>query len=316
MHHDAIEEGRTPPPRWGIILAGGDGVRLRSLTRRIASDDRPKQFCSILEGETMLAATRRRLALAVPPAHTVVAVTETHERFYAPLLADLPRARLLEQPANRGTAPAILYGLLRIVGAAPTAAIAIQPSDHFVSDDAAFMRYVELAFHAVAVRPHLVVLLGVTPEYPEPEYGWIDPGELIPDAAPARWARGFCEKPSPALAVRLLARGALWNSFVVVARLPTLAVLIQRTVPALFRAFAPVLSNLDTPREEDAVRMAYSRLETVDFARCVLVHQTHALAVIPVQGVSWSDWGSPRRVVTSMRRLGITPRWASARSTG
>jgi hypothetical protein len=33
---------------WAVILAGGDGVRLRSLTRGITGDDRPKQFCRSL----------------------------------------------------------------------------------------------------------------------------------------------------------------------------------------------------------------------------------------------------------------------------
>jgi len=28
-----------------MILAGGEGMRLRPLTRRITGDDRPKQFC-------------------------------------------------------------------------------------------------------------------------------------------------------------------------------------------------------------------------------------------------------------------------------
>ena len=40
--------------RWGIILAGGDGVRLRSLTRFISGDDRPKQFCRLYGGMTLL----------------------------------------------------------------------------------------------------------------------------------------------------------------------------------------------------------------------------------------------------------------------
>lgn len=34
-----------------IILAGGDGTRLRSFTRRLTGDDRPRQFCALLGGE-------------------------------------------------------------------------------------------------------------------------------------------------------------------------------------------------------------------------------------------------------------------------
>src|SRR5262249_1961154 len=35
--------------RWAGILAGGDGTRLRAFTRQLAGDDRPKQFCRILD---------------------------------------------------------------------------------------------------------------------------------------------------------------------------------------------------------------------------------------------------------------------------
>ena len=43
--------------------AGGDGNRLKSLTRQIAGDERPKQFCSVLGKGTLLEETQRRLAL-------------------------------------------------------------------------------------------------------------------------------------------------------------------------------------------------------------------------------------------------------------
>ena len=38
--------------RWTVNLAGGDGVRLRPLTRAIAGDDRPKQFCPVVGEKT------------------------------------------------------------------------------------------------------------------------------------------------------------------------------------------------------------------------------------------------------------------------
>jgi len=42
---------------WVVMLAGGDGVRLHSLTLKIAGDSRPKQFCSIFGEESLLAQT-------------------------------------------------------------------------------------------------------------------------------------------------------------------------------------------------------------------------------------------------------------------
>src|SRR5215472_12504005 len=32
---------------WAVILAGGDGIRLRPLTQRLTGDARPKQFCRL-----------------------------------------------------------------------------------------------------------------------------------------------------------------------------------------------------------------------------------------------------------------------------
>jgi mannose-1-phosphate guanylyltransferase len=45
--------------RWAMILAGGDGMRLRSLTRQIAGDERPKQFCPVIGGRTLLGSPER-----------------------------------------------------------------------------------------------------------------------------------------------------------------------------------------------------------------------------------------------------------------
>ena len=69
--------------RWGLILAGGDGKRLLSLTRRIAGDDRPKQFCAIVGDETLLQQTRRRVSRLVPRWRTeVVLVFWTEKRVF------------------------------------------------------------------------------------------------------------------------------------------------------------------------------------------------------------------------------------------
>jgi len=110
--------------RWGVILAGGDGTRLLPLTRRISGDDRPKQFCALTGGETLLDQTRRRVSGMIVDRQTLFLLTQTHERFYADQLAGVAEERLLIQPYNHGTAPAIAYSLTHIDRVDPDAVVA------------------------------------------------------------------------------------------------------------------------------------------------------------------------------------------------
>lgn len=292
-----------------MILAGGEGTRLRPLTEMIAADGRPKQFCTLLGHETLLEQTWRRAESLIERGRTVTVLTEPHARFFAPLVARIPGRCLVIQPESRDTASAILYGLSRIAERAPMAAVAILPSDHYVSDDAVFMSHVGAAFDAVDVRPDLVVLLGIAPEGPETDYGWIEPGEAIPGGELWR-VRCFWEKPASGMARALLDRGCLWNSFVVVARIPAIWSLIRAAAPELDTAFAAVRATFGTAAERGAVARLYAGLPAINFSEQVLATHPANLAVLPVTGVAWSDWGQPRRVLATLARLGLEPEWA------
>src|SRR4029079_2751711 len=131
--------------RWAVILAGGDGTRLQSMTRLVTGDNRPKQFVPIIGGSTLLNQTRRRVALSIHPSRTLIVVTQKHRRFYQPLTEKIQPGLLVEQPMNKGTAPAILYALQRVVTKSPKAVVALFPSDHFFADDEEFMSHIDVA---------------------------------------------------------------------------------------------------------------------------------------------------------------------------
>ena len=58
------------PELGSIILAGGEGQRLRSLTAAICGTEMPKQFCPVLGTEILLEQTFNRIGLTIPPWRT------------------------------------------------------------------------------------------------------------------------------------------------------------------------------------------------------------------------------------------------------
>jgi len=165
------------------------------LTRKISGDDRPKQFCALTGGETLLDQTRRRVSGMIPDRQTRLLLTETHERFYADQLAGVAEERLLIQPYNHGTAAAIAYSLTHIDRVNPDAVVAFFPSDHHFANNGAFAAHMDLAFTQAGMDQERVILLGILPDAPEESYGWIEPGESVAGGAVSE-VRRFWEKPS------------------------------------------------------------------------------------------------------------------------
>jgi mannose-1-phosphate guanylyltransferase len=295
--------------RRALILAGGDGTRLMQLSRRITGNSVPKQFCPVLGADTLLDQTRHRVSLLVSPRHTTIVVTRTHKDHYGRLLDKVPRPNIVVQPCNRGTAPAVLYGLLSLAKSNPHAAVALFPSDHYVDNDRRFMTQVDLAFDAVDKVPRLIVLLGISPDRAESDYGWIQPGAPLSFGASIFGVTKFWEKPGPELARKLWRKGCLWNSFVLVGSLAALVELIARSLPKIGATFFDAWPRLKGAQEGATAEEIYNDMARADFSADVLSRNTNRLAVQRVRDVYWNDLGEPARVYQTMARRQISPEW-------
>jgi mannose-1-phosphate guanylyltransferase len=171
------------------------------------------------------------------------------------------------------------------------------------------MAHIRSAFETAHVGQDLAILLGVEPENPETEYGWIEPAESIHGHRRLRRVRRFWEKPCSGLAAILQLRGCLWNSFVMVASARALLELMASATPVLYNAFASAMPLFGTDDEPTMMKKLYALLGETNFSDRVLALVPERLAVLKVSGIKWSDLGEPNRVLTSIQLAGLRSSW-------
>ncbi len=298
--------------RCGIVLSAGNGTRMRDFVYRFRGHDFPKQYVNFVGKRSMLEHTFHRAEKLIPPKRLYVVIAKEHLQFseVGRQIRSRPPETVVIQPENKDTVPGLLLPLIYLLRRHPDAIVAVFPSDHFILEEDLFIRHVDRAFRVVEQDSSRIVLLGVEPHAPEPEYGYIVPGEEIKwlDGASAREVELFVEKPAVEAAKKIINIGALWNTLVMVFKATTLINVFRSATPKIYRSFEPFLKAIGTPDEQRALEAVYHELSPINFSTSVLeflpFEYRQALLVLPVRDVTWSDWGSPDRLLSGIKKIG------------
>jgi mannose-1-phosphate guanylyltransferase len=254
----------------------------------------------------MIRHTVDRAGMLIPSDRLMAIVNRDHLKFVEEQLGDLPPENVIVQPYCRDTGPGILLPLLHVARRDPEAVVVLLPSDHFIIDEEKFMGCVGRASEFAFNNPESPVIIGVDPEYPETEYGWIERGTELLRESEATFHRveRFWEKPDESIARMLMNRRFLWSTLILVGRADTLLEYFQIYTTVLYNFFQKINSGIGTANEERIVESVFASVPSVNFSSGLLERIPEHLCVMRAAGVRWSDWGDPLRIEHDITRLG------------
>lgn len=295
---ELVDDRRLDGEDWVVVLAGGEGRRIRSFTTSSDGVAVPKQFCRFRDHRTLLRATIDRALALTSPERVIVLVRDEHRRWWEDETDGLPAANVLSQPEDRGTAVAILQALVEIHCRDREPRLVVMPSDSDVDDEDVLLDAVRVARREAMAHEEEIVLLGITPSHVDSEYGLIVP-DARPRTASAR-VRAFVEKPPITTARRLTSEGAMWNSFIFACRGWALYALFEDALPQTTSRYLHALARSSSRAEGRA--LAALDVPVTDFGRGVLQRCTDRLRMLAVPPCGWTDLGTPARLASWLYR--------------
>ncbi len=270
-----------------VILCGGEGMRLWPMSRR----EYPKQFLPLAGDVSLLQGTIERLDSAA--LETPIALCHQDQRFLVAeqlRAADQEAITVVAEPHGRGTAAAAVIAALMVADTDPGAVVLLMPSDHDISDRAAFNRAMTQAAGIVADGG--IATLGITPTRAETGYGYIRRGGPLNGSPDGYKVADFFEKPDQQTAESYVSSGEYyWNSGIFAYAAGFFLAEARRCAPEIVAACEKALeSRID---EGAIVRFDPDRYlaipkDSIDYA---VMEKTEDAYVIATD-MGWSDVGA------------------------
>ena len=273
---------------YAVIMAGGGGTRMWPLSRQ----KKPKQMLSLFDEGTLFQNAVRRIYAVFPPERVyVITVAEQAEELQreAP---EIPEENFLLEPMPRGTASVVGLGAAVLHQRDPQAIMAVLTADHFIGDEALFLRLLTGAYD-IALDSYLVTL-GIEPTFASTGFGYIQNSAALNQyqGLNVHQVLRFTEKPAQEQAEAFLSEGGYsWNSGMFFWRVESVLEEFKRQMPALFAGLQEIGVAWGSTDQEAIVKKVWTGLqsETIDYG--IMEHAAN-VAVISAADLGWNDVGS------------------------
>lgn len=268
-----------------VIMAGGIGNRFWPVSNR----HRPKQFCDILDtGKSFIRQTYERMSQIFPVERIFIITGTEYEEITRNQIPEIPAQNILKEPFARNTATCIAYSSYKIAGINPNATILTIPSDHFITNDYAYLNDIETGIQFIEHKGGLLTF-GITPSRVETEYGYIQVKSRL-DKEQICQVKTFTEKPDMELATTFYESGDfLWNAGVFIWKVNDIVREFKTHMYDLHMLFNTD-SKLNTPEEQVFIDGIYGQCSNTSIDVGIMEHSTNVSVLKGTFG--WSDVGT------------------------
>lgn len=268
---------------YAVIMAGGVGSRFWP----VSTQNYPKQFHDMLgTGNSLLQKTFERLTRLIPQDQILISSNKAYRGLILDQL-NINQKQLVLEPAMRNTAACILYSALKIYQENPNAVMIVAPSDHWIEDEAEFIRNIEKSFKACA-EDDILMTLGIKPSYANTGYGYIN----FEDASSEiKKVKKFTEKPDFETATQFFESGEyLWNAGIFIWSVKSILKAFQDYLPEMHTLFCEGNNVYNTEFEDDFITSNYEKAEniSIDFG---VMQSADNIYVLP-SDFGWNDLGT------------------------
>ena len=189
-----------------ILLAGGSGSRLWPLS----TEDKPKQFIPIFKEFSLFDLSLQRLNKNSLFKKPIIVTSDKYIQYVndSLLRTGIEAEKIILEPEAKNTFPAIIMAVILGLKKNSSENFLIAPSDHYISLNKNF--YDSCIKAESSIRNTGLILMGIKPEHPSTEYGYISSGT---SKNGVKTVNSFIEKPDLESSRALIKKSSVyWNS--------------------------------------------------------------------------------------------------------